>query len=62
MALIGMAIWCHNLPPKNLIEAIKEYTILIHPNEMVVLTNSAYSLMVQYYLQNPKEEHELAAF
>ncbi len=55
MALIGMAIWCQNLSPSDLIHAIKEYTVLIHPSEMVVLVNSGYALMVQYYLQNEKQ-------
>ncbi len=52
MALIGLSLWCRRLPPKETITAIQEYTILIHPNEMVVMSNCFYALMVQYLLNN----------
>lgn len=32
MALIGLGLWCHNLSSFELILAVKEFTILIHPN------------------------------
>lgn len=52
MALIGLAVWCHRLPPKDVIKAVREFTILIHPNELVILSNCFYALIVQYLLNN----------
>lgn len=52
MGLIGLALWCRRLSPENVIKAVSEYTILVHPHELVSLSNSFYSLIVQYLLRN----------
>jgi hypothetical protein len=52
MGLIGLAIWCHTLPPQDVLRAVREYTLLIHPNEVVAFANGFYALMVQFLLNN----------
>lgn len=52
MALAPLSVWCRNLPPQDLIKAVREFTILIHPSEVVVLTNAFYTLMLTYFLKD----------
>lgn len=56
MALIGISLWCHSLPFEDVIRAIREFTILIHPNVLVVLSNTFYALCVHYLLNHTSEE------
>lgn len=56
MALTGLAVWCHRLSPSDIIKAIREFTILIHPNQLVVLSNTFYVLLVNYLLNHHQEE------
>ena len=32
MAISPLVIWCHRLSPADIIKAVRQYTILIHPN------------------------------
>jgi hypothetical protein len=56
MALIGISIWCFKLPVEAVLKTIREFTILIHPNELVVLSNTFYALCVHYLLNNIEKE------
>ena len=58
MALIGLAVWCHQLPAEGVIKTICEFTIMIHPNELVVLSNTLYALCVHYLLNHIEEEEK----
>lgn len=55
MSISGMAIWCRNLTQQEIEQAVREFTILIHPNPVVVQANTAYVLAIVYLLNNPSE-------
>ena len=66
MAITPLAIWCHRLPVKDIIVAVKEFTILIHPNLLVVFCNIFYVLMIVYFInrkcQDLREEDKMEAY
>lgn len=55
MSISGLAVWCRNLSVKDTETAVREFTILIHPNEAVVLANTAYVIAIKYLLNNPTQ-------
>ena len=55
MAITPLSIWCFRLKPAQVVQAIHEYTILIHPNETVALCNTLYTLVLHYLLNHPSD-------
>lgn len=63
MAITPMSIWCCRLSPKDLLAAVREYTILVHSHEVVSLVNGFYSLALCFLLRNPElEKRNIEAF
>lgn len=56
MAITPISNWCLKLSSADLLTAIREYTILIHPNEFVWLANGFYTLALCYLLKNTESE------
>jgi ADP-ribosylglycohydrolase len=52
MSISGLALWCKNLSNTDIEKAVREFTILIHPNESVVCANTAYVIAVAYLLNH----------
>ena len=56
MSIAGVAVWCKNLHLQDIELAVREFTILIHPNEVVALANTAYVIAATYLMNHAGEE------
>lgn len=53
MRLTPLCIWSHRLSEADMFKAMRQESLLTHPNETIAYCNTAYGLAIQYLLGHP---------